>query len=45
MLLQNENAVIYGAGGSLGCAFAGAFTRQELQFFYVVTSLNKSLYR
>jgi 3-oxoacyl-[acyl-carrier protein] reductase len=33
MLLQNKNAVIFGAGGSLGCAIAQAFAKQGARVF------------
>jgi 3-oxoacyl-[acyl-carrier protein] reductase len=33
MLLENKNAVIYGAGGSIGSAVASAFTREGARVF------------
>jgi len=33
MLLGNKNAVIYGAGGSIGGAVARAFARKEARVF------------
>ena len=33
MLLENKNAVIYGAGGSIGSAVASAFAREGARVF------------
>ncbi|HZK52172.1 MAG TPA: SDR family NAD(P)-dependent oxidoreductase, partial [Actinomycetota bacterium] len=33
MLLENKNAVIYGAGGSVGSAVARAFAREGAKVF------------
>jgi hypothetical protein len=33
MLLQNQNAVIYGGGGAIGGAVARAFAREGARFF------------
>jgi NAD(P)-dependent dehydrogenase (short-subunit alcohol dehydrogenase family) len=33
MLLQNKNAIIYGAGGAVGSAVAGAFAREGAKVF------------
>ena len=33
MLLQNKNAVIYGAGGAIGSAVARAFAREGAKLF------------
>ena len=33
MLLNNKNAVIYGAGGSLGSAIARAFAKEGANLF------------
>ena len=33
MLLENKNAVIYGAGGSIGSAVARAFAREGARVF------------
>jgi NAD(P)-dependent dehydrogenase (short-subunit alcohol dehydrogenase family) len=33
MLLQNKNAVIYGAGGAIGSAVARAFVREGARLF------------
>jgi NADP-dependent 3-hydroxy acid dehydrogenase YdfG len=33
MLLENENAVVYGAGGSIGGAVARAFSREGAKVF------------
>src|SRR5438046_6579779 len=44
MLLENKNAVIYGAGGSVGSAVARAFAREGARVFLagrVVASLDR----
>jgi 3-oxoacyl-[acyl-carrier protein] reductase len=44
MLLENKNAVIYGAGGSVGGAVAGAFAREGAKVFLAgrtVSSLDR----
>jgi hypothetical protein len=33
MLLENENAAIYGAGGATGGAVTGAFVREQAKVF------------
>ena len=33
MLLENKNAVVYGAGGAIGAAVAGAFAREGARVF------------
>jgi 3-oxoacyl-[acyl-carrier protein] reductase len=33
MMLKNKNAIIYGAGGSLGCAVARAFAKEGSKVF------------
>ncbi len=35
MLLENRNAVIYGAGGSIGSAVATTFAREGARVFLV----------
>ncbi len=39
MLLQNKNAVIYGAGGAVGSAVAKAFAREGAKVFLVGRTL------
>ena len=41
MLLQNKNAVIYGAGGAVGGAVARAFTREGAKVFLAGRTLTK----
>ncbi len=41
MLLQNKNAVIYGGGGAIGGAVAGAFAREGAKVFLVGRTLAK----
>ena len=39
MLLENKNAVIYGAGGDVGSAVARAFAREGARVFLVGRTL------
>src|SRR5687768_17132857 len=41
MLLKNKNAVIYGAGGAIGSAVAGAFARDGARLFLAGRTLEK----
>ncbi|MGH8607795.1 MAG: SDR family NAD(P)-dependent oxidoreductase, partial [Gammaproteobacteria bacterium] len=41
MLLKNKNAVIYGAGGSIGGAVARAFAREGAKVFLAGRTLAK----
>lgn len=41
MLLENKNAVIYGAGGSIGGAVAGAYAREGARVFLAGRTLAK----
>ncbi len=41
VLLQNKNAVIYGGGGAIGGAVAGAFAREGAKVFLVGRTLAK----
>ena len=42
MLLENKNAVIYGAGGAIGSAVAHAFAREGLECSSPVVPLRAS---
>ncbi len=41
MLLQNKNAMIYGAGGAIGGAVARAFAREGAKVFLAGRTLEK----
>jgi 3-oxoacyl-[acyl-carrier protein] reductase len=41
MLLENKNAIIYGAGGSVGSAVASAFAREGAKVFLANRTLSK----
>ena len=41
MLLENKNAVIYGAGGAIGGAVARAFAREGAKVFLAGHTLEK----
>lgn len=43
MLLKNKNAVIYGAGGAIGSAVAGAFARDGARLFLAGRTLENRL--
>jgi len=43
MLLENKNAVVYGAGGAIGGAVARAFAREGAKVFLMLVSLLASL--
>jgi NADP-dependent 3-hydroxy acid dehydrogenase YdfG len=41
MLLENKNAVVYGAGGAIGGAVARAFAREGARVFLTGRTMDK----